>query len=98
VDDKKISKLHKEYLKIEGPTDVIAFNNCESGQIRADIAISADTAVSNAKLYKTSPFREIVLYVIHGTLQICGYDDNSRKNRLLMRKKEERLSAGILSF
>lgn len=97
VDDKKICELNSKYLGIDEPTDVIAFNNSEkSRRINADIAISSDTAARNAKAYNTLPFSEIVLYAVHGALHILGYDDDCRKNSLLMRRKERLICRKIL--
>ena len=58
--------------------------------LEADIIVSSDTAIRNAKEYKTSPEHELKLYVIHGVLHLLGYDDHTNKERLLMRKKESK--------
>ena len=54
----------------------------------ADIVVSADTAIRNAKIYNTTPRQEILLYAIHGILHILGYNDSNPKQRMIMRKKE----------
>ncbi|MBU1727021.1 MAG: rRNA maturation RNase YbeY [Candidatus Omnitrophica bacterium] len=90
VGDKQIKLLNSRYLHKNTPTDVIAFELSENKkEVLADIAISTDTVERNAKIYKTSPSRELELCVIHGVLHILGYDDNNPRNRLIMRKKEQ---------
>ncbi len=94
VNDPKIKKVNLKYLGKNNPTDVIAFDIAEpkaKDKLFADIVISTDRAVDNAKAFKTSPLFELYLYVIHGVLHILGYDDQSKKDKLLMRKREKDL-------
>ena len=58
-------------------------------EILADIVVSTDTAVSNARIFKTSPSDELYLYVIHGTLHLLGYNDQTPKQKQIMRSKEK---------
>jgi len=57
-------------------------------QASADIVISTDTAVRNARIFKTNRFYELHLYLVHGLLHLLGYDDSNRKQIQLMRRKE----------
>jgi probable rRNA maturation factor len=94
VNDKKIKELNLKYLGRNASTDVIAFNITDpedKKNIFADIAISTDAAIDNAKIFHTNPLFELYLYVIHGALHILGYDDQSKKDKLVMRKKEDYL-------
>ncbi|MDD2928022.1 MAG: rRNA maturation RNase YbeY [Candidatus Omnitrophica bacterium] len=93
VSDKLISKLNFKYLKKKQPTDVLAFNladKADSKKILADIVVSADTALRNARIYKTSAADELNLYSIHGLLHLLGYTDHTLKNKSLMQKKESK--------
>ena len=96
MDDKQIRELNLLYLGCDSPTDVISFNNsADNEKLSADIAISTDTALRNARIFKTKPQDEIYLYVIHGVLHLLGYNDNNKKNKLIMQKKEEFLWPSI---
>jgi len=91
VNDPLIRKLNKKYLKKDSPTDVLAFNIGdikEKNKLYADILISADTALRNAKIFKTTPDYELKLYSVHGILHLLGYDDHSLKDKKIIRKKE----------
>jgi probable rRNA maturation factor len=91
INDTLIRKLNKKYLKEDSFTDVLAFNigNPNSkNELCADILISADTAMRNAKIFKTTPAYELELYSIHGLLHLLGYDDHSLKDRKVIREKE----------
>lgn len=92
VSGNKIQRLNKKYLKRDIPTDVLAFDISDrkkSKYIVADIVVSADAAVSNAGIYKTTPLYELYLYVIHGILHILGYQDDTERRRASMQKKAE---------
>ena len=94
VNDRKIKELNLKYLGKNNPTDVIAFDVAEPkrpDKIFADIVISTDRAISNAKIFKTSPLYELYLYVVHGMLHLLGYNDKTKKDKLLMRKREAHL-------
>lgn len=89
VTDAKIKKLNLRYLRHNGPTDVISFDISSSPkQFMADIVVSTDAAIRNARAYDSTPEQEALLYSIHGILHIIGYDDSSPKQRMIMRKKE----------
>ncbi|MDD5595689.1 MAG: rRNA maturation RNase YbeY [Candidatus Omnitrophica bacterium] len=93
VNDKAIKKLNKKYLGRNNSTDVMAFDisiKPQSGCSLADIFISTDTAVRNARIFKTSPAKESELYAVHGILHLLGYDDRTIKQKQLMHKKEAR--------
>ena len=54
----------------------------------ADIMISTDQAILQARSFKTTPGYELLLYVAHGLLHILGFNDHSPEQIKLMRKKE----------
>lgn len=87
MDDKKIKKINAKYLNKKTATDVIAFNLDSKNELLADIAVSVDTAISQAKIFQTSYLYELYLYVVHGVLHILGYDDKTTKQRQLMQDK-----------
>jgi probable rRNA maturation factor len=87
MDNQKIKKLNKKHLKADHPTDVLAFNIEETGEI----AISAQQAKINAKAYKTEDLDELYLYVAHGCLHLLGYDDNTAMKRELMQNKASKI-------
>ena len=99
LDDRAITRLNKEYKKLDRPTDVLSFklDRREFGQKGGlgDIFISLDTARRNAKIYSTRFEDEIVLYVIHGILHLFGYDDETVKSRARMSKRQGAVLEGL---
>ncbi|MBI3865999.1 MAG: rRNA maturation RNase YbeY [Planctomycetia bacterium] len=59
---------------------------CKS--IDGEIVISTETALSNASRLGTTPQHELALYLAHGLLHLCGYDDLSPREKRLMRRRE----------
>jgi rRNA maturation RNase YbeY len=73
VSDQKIATIHKRFMGIPGPTDVITFQHGE-------IIVSVETAARQAAAgYQTSFEQELRLYVAHGLLHLAGFEDHSAK-------------------
>ncbi|HEY3963472.1 MAG TPA: rRNA maturation RNase YbeY [Planctomycetaceae bacterium] len=56
--------------------------------IDGEIVISVDTARRNAADLGTSAEHELSLYLVHGLLHLCGYDDLTPREKRLMRRRE----------
>jgi probable rRNA maturation factor len=94
IDDQTIAELNDRFLDHQGPTDVISFaledqSPTSKATIDGEIIVSAETAIRAAKDFGTSMALELLLYVIHGTLHLVGYDDLSAAERKIMRQKEQ---------
>ena len=89
VDNPQIKKFNAKFLKTKSSTDVLAFNLSDKKNIiLADIIISAQQALKQARNFKTTPDYELSLYVAHGILHILGFNDQAPEQIKLMRKKE----------
>lgn len=78
-DDTELHKLNKEFLGMDGPTDVLSFPadeiDPETGILYlGDIAISLPRATEQASLAGHAKEYELELLVVHGTLHLLGYD------------------------
>jgi probable rRNA maturation factor len=94
VDDPTIHKLNRQYLEHDSPTDVLSFL-LESGpaDVEGEVIVSADTAARRAAEFGWTGDDELLLYVIHGTLHLVGYDDKTDQERTKMRSAERRYLA-----
>ncbi|MDD5130613.1 MAG: rRNA maturation RNase YbeY [Candidatus Omnitrophica bacterium] len=93
VDNARIKKFNNKFHKTKASTDVLAFNlsrKKEKNTLLADIIVSAQTALQQARRLKTTPDYELSLYVAHGLLHILGFNDRSNTQIKIMRKKESR--------
>lgn len=86
VSDARIVALHKRFMDINGPTDVITFQHGE-------IFVSVETAKANARRFRTTTDAEIRLYIAHGILHLLGFDDTTPSAARTMAKAQERLVA-----
>jgi probable rRNA maturation factor len=89
VDDPAIHELNRQYLQHDYPTDVLSFT-LESAPPRlvGEIIASIETAADMAAEAGWSAAEELVLYVVHGTLHLAGYEDNTPPAAAKMRAAE----------
>lgn len=89
VDDPCIHELNRRFLNHDEPTDVLSFAlDQRPGFVEGEIVASADTAASRAVEFDWPPEDELLLYVVHGTLHLAGYDDKTPELRDEMRRRE----------
>jgi len=87
--DEYILQLNNEALQHDYYTDIITFELNEKDEpIEGDIYISIDRVKDNARTLHIPFINELHRVLIHGVLHLCGYKDNSKKEELLMREKE----------
>ena len=91
VDNPTIHRLNTQFLGHDYPTDVLAFElerDCEAALLEGNVIVSDETALERAADYGWPPENELLLYVVHGTLHLVGYDDHAPEDEQLMRAKE----------
>ena len=94
VDDPVIAALHRRFMNDPEPTDVLSFVLERTERyLEGEVVVSADTALANAARYRSTPEEELLLYAIHGTLHLAGYDDTTPRKRAVMRKMEKKYLA-----
>jgi probable rRNA maturation factor len=64
-------------------------------RIEGEIIISAEYATDEAARYGWSPASEMTLYLVHGLLHLCGYDDLSAAEKRRMRRREKQILARL---
>lgn len=96
VSDRALAALHAQFLGDPSPTDVMAFDlGAEGGSPGAEIYVSVDCARRVARTRGVSAERELLLYVVHGALHLCGFDDHSGGERKRMRAAEARVLGAL---
>jgi probable rRNA maturation factor len=92
VGDRRMARLHEEWLGVPGTTDVITFDlgadGPGDGVLRGDIVVSAETARRSARELGWAPRHELAYYVVHGLLHLTGHDDIDPVKRRAMRARE----------
>ena len=97
VDDAAIHEVNRQFLGHDYPTDVISFplgepmGRTEHAEdlLDGEIVVSTETARCCASEHGCQPSEELALYVVHGLLHLCGYDDRSEGDRRQMRQREK---------
>ncbi len=59
--------------------------------LHGDVILSAQTAQREAAEYGWEPQSEICLYLVHGLLHLCGYDDLTDEEQTVMRTREREI-------
>jgi probable rRNA maturation factor len=57
-------------------------------RLGGEIIISTETAARLAADYDWRPIHEVSLYLVHGLLHLCGYDDLTPEEQVVMRARE----------
>ena len=90
VDDTTIHRINKQFLDHDEPTDVITFPLSGKGAktLEGELVIGVEVGLRQAQERNHPIEDELGLYVIHGLLHLCGYDDTNPKSEREMRKME----------
>lgn len=84
VGNRAMARVHREFLDLPGPTDVITFPYGE-------ILVCAPVADSRAKEFGHDVTTELALYCIHGLLHLAGHDDLEPGPANRMAQEQERV-------
>jgi probable rRNA maturation factor len=68
--------------------ELLSEGRAAGAAIEGEIIASAEMAVTMASDGKWSAEAELILYVVHGLLHICGYDDLTPEEKCIMRARE----------
>lgn len=92
VNSNEIMSINKKYLNHNYSTDIITFDYSSTEKnLEGEIYISTEDAASNAKKFKVSFKDEIMRLVIHGFLHLLGYNDQTHKEKIVMKRLENQL-------
>ena len=96
VDDPTLTEMHARFLDDPTPTDVITFDLGEEGGGPAgELYVSVDCAAREARARQVPLERELALYLVHGALHLCGFDDHEAEQRTRMRAAEALVLQGL---
>jgi probable rRNA maturation factor len=90
VDDATIHAVNRRHLAHDWPTDVLSFRLSDPGDpfLSGELVVSAERAATLARRFAVDPHAELALYVVHGLLHLCGYDDQDASGTEAMRRRE----------
>ena len=88
-DDSYLNKINQEFLNHDTFTDVISFDYTLGKEVGGDIFISIERVLENAEKFNEVFENELHRVMIHGILHFIGYKDKTKKDKTLMRTKED---------
>ena len=86
--DEYLKEINVKYLNHDFFTDVITFDYSKEKLLFGDVYVSTDRVKENAKTYSSSFNKELFRVIIHGVLHLCGFNDKTKKEKTLIRSKE----------
>jgi probable rRNA maturation factor len=101
VGDEAMDAAHRRFMNIAGTTDVMSFpahdESDPEAAVEADLIVSTDVALREARARGHALDREILLYTVHGVLHACGYRDDSEPEAARIHAEEDRIlsAAGV---
>ena len=96
VNDDAMTELHQKHSGASSTTDVLTFDRgSDASGVRADIAVCFDVANRESIERGNSVEQELLLYVLHGVLHCCGFDDHEEESFEAMYKEEDRVLEAI---
>ena len=89
VSDAALVELHGRYLGDDSPTDVMSFDlGGDTPGPGGELYVSVERAAAAPAERGVEVARELALYVVHGALHLCGFDDHDEAERREMRAAE----------
>ncbi|MDR0337496.1 MAG: rRNA maturation RNase YbeY [Planctomycetaceae bacterium] len=98
VDNDTIQQYNRDFLQHDYPTDVISFpivDRRHEGHLEAEILACTQIALDRAGEFGWSPEDELMLYIVHGTLHLVGFDDTASEIKTEMQQKEREYLAQL---
>ena len=82
--------INRDYLNHDYFTDIITFDQSdENHQIEGDLFISIDRVKENSESNQCPQVIELQRVILHGVLHLAGYKDKTKKEKSIMRAKED---------
>ncbi|MBN09443.1 MAG: rRNA maturation RNase YbeY [Flavobacteriaceae bacterium] len=91
VKDHQMLILNKRFLNHNTYTDIITFSYESKPYILAEVFISIDQCIQNAKKFSQSIDNETLRLISHGFLHAIGFSDKSTSEIHSMRKEENKI-------
>lgn len=88
--DDYLLNLNQKYLNHDTLTDILTFTYSDTTlPIISEIYISIERVEYNAQSLNINYDEELRRVMIHGILHLCGYEDSTKQQKIIMREKED---------
>ncbi|HKQ50518.1 MAG TPA: rRNA maturation RNase YbeY [Phycisphaerae bacterium] len=109
VDERDMKRLHRRWMGDPRPTDVLTFDfsskkskGARRPPVDGQLVVCESVAQRRAESDRRDWRNEVLLYVVHGCLHLCGYNDRQPGDAARMHRREDeillRLGRGPIFF
>ncbi len=94
VGDAEMRRQHEAWMGDAATTDVLSFDLREKprkGRVEGQLIVCVSVARRRARARRTDWRGELLLYVVHGCLHLCGMDDQQEEDAAAMHAVEDKL-------
>ena len=85
TDDRRLQDLHRDFMGIDEPTDVMTFPfDPTDGPAGGEIVVSVERAAVQGPDYGHDVGQEVEFLIAHGLLHLMGWDDAQPNDRAAM--------------
>lgn len=98
VVDREMKRLHRAWMGTAATTDVLTFDltsqNVKTSNRRTldgQIVVCETVARARSRAGRGDWRAELLLYVVHGCLHLCGYDDHRARDSARMHRREDEI-------
>ncbi|MDQ3072696.1 MAG: rRNA maturation RNase YbeY [Bacteroidota bacterium] len=96
MDDEQLLQINRDFLQHDDYTDVITFNYAEEGiPVEAELYLSLPRIEENALIFGRAFAEELHRVVVHGTLHLAGYQDDTQIAKKEMQVVENKYLAQL---
>lgn len=92
--DAEMRRQHAQWLNENSTTDVMTFDlrdDDNEDRVEAQLLVCKSVARRRARSRKTDWHAELLLYVVHGCLHLCGFDDHTPEESARIHEQEDRI-------
>ena len=93
-----MSELHKDFMGITGPTDVLTFpleTDARGRVTSGEVVVCVPESRRQARERGLATRLELLLYAVHGMLHLLGYDDRTDRAYRVMHRTEDDLMSEL---
>ncbi len=94
IGDAEMRRQHAHWLNQDSTTDVLTFDLRDDDvedRVEAQLLVCKSVARRRARSRKTDWHAELLLYVVHGCLHLCGFDDHTPEESARIHEQEDRI-------
>jgi probable rRNA maturation factor len=91
VDLESMRGLNLRFRKLDQPTDVLAFDLGDEGELYGEVVIAPEVAAEQAREAGVAEAEEMQALLVHGMLHLLGYSHDTQAGAAKMFERQERL-------